>query len=208
MSASVSWTASAGATGYTVNYSTGGTTQTVAVTQPPCTLTGLAYATTYTVTVSAVDGAGSSAPSGAVSVTTLSAIGAWKLANYGSSTVSDTSAPDGDGLPILLKYATHLVPGRPGTNPVVAVSMNNGLQVQFIRLDPATVTYTVQGSDDASTWTTVASLAPGSSQWSGPGTVSETAQGGGTISVNATDSATAAAAPRRFLRLQVSDPGP
>ena len=207
-SATVNWTASPGATGYTVSYSAGGTTQSVSAAQPPGVLSGLSPGTTYAVSVAAFDGGGSSAPSGSINVTTLSAVQAWKLAHYGSSTISDNATPDGDGLPILLKYATGLTPGVPATNPMTLATSGGRLQVQFQRLTPATVTYTLEGSNDLSSWTVIDRLVPGSDQWNGTGTVSETAASGGTVSVVVTDAQTMAASTGRFLRLRLTDPGP
>jgi chitodextrinase len=70
-SVSLSWTGSAGATGYKVYRGTNVTT----VTGTSATITGLAASTTYSFQVSATNSAGESAKSGAVSATTSSGTG-------------------------------------------------------------------------------------------------------------------------------------
>ncbi|MBP2436595.1 alpha-amylase family glycosyl hydrolase [Microbacterium amylolyticum] len=68
---SVSWTAVAGATSYTISYSTGGgAATTVASTATATVITGLAASTTYSFRVRAENAAGNSAYSAAVTATT------------------------------------------------------------------------------------------------------------------------------------------
>ena len=201
------WSVSDSATSYVVTYGTGGTSASKSASGPPFTLAGLMPGTTYSVTISAVNGAGTSAPTSSLLITTLSELQQWKLTYYGTTTIPDTATPDGDNLPILLKYATGLTPGSPATNPVSLLSGGSNLGIKFTRLNPATITYVVQASNDLNNWTPIATLSAGNSQWSGPGTVSETALDGSTSSVTVTDVTTVSSLTRRFLRLQVTDPG-
>jgi chitodextrinase len=71
-SVSLSWTGSAGATGYNVYQ---GTTRVASVTGTTATVSGLAASTTYTFAVSATNSAGESAKSASVSATTGSGTG-------------------------------------------------------------------------------------------------------------------------------------
>ena len=79
--------------------------------------------------------------------------------------------------------------------------------LSFNRLDPATLTYAVQASDDLKTWQPIATLAPNSETWTGTATVSDVGAGNGpTHAVTVTDPQSASQSPQRFLRLSVTAP--
>ncbi|MGC3989737.1 MAG: fibronectin type III domain-containing protein [Chthoniobacteraceae bacterium] len=184
LSGANSWTAcpmlSANSTGYTV--------------------TGLGVGTTYDFRVSAMSVGG--AASATITQTTLTAYQQWKVNHSLALSLADTATPDGDGIPILLKYATAMAVGSPGVSPVAMSGPGGGpLKLTFQRLSPAPVTYTVEASSDLATWTTIATLAKSSDTWSGTGTVSEPASGSPrTATVIDSVSSTT----NRYLRLRVA----
>ncbi len=158
--------------------------------------TGLANGTTYYYAVTATRSVAESARSASVSATPvqpLTAIQSWRLTYFGTSAATGSSAddadPDSDGSANLLEYAL-------GTDPSVANSaayqtrVSSGvLQFTFTRVADSTLTYTVQGSFDLSTWTDL---------WSGTG--AQNIAGPVTVS----DTEPVSTAVRRFLRLRVS----
>jgi hypothetical protein len=124
----------------------------------------------------------------------------WK-ASHGLSGLADTDAPDGDGLAILIKYATGMTPGTPGTSPTTLATGGDTLTFSFNRLSPAPVTYAVEASADLKTWTAIASLAAATGVWTGGAVVSETT--GSPRVVTVTDTVNMTSTSRRFLRLRV-----
>jgi hypothetical protein len=117
----------------------------------------------------------------------------WRQANFGSvdnaGSGADSADFDGDGIANLLEYAT-------GTNPTVAnapaVTLSRSgdfLTLTFPRIDDASITYTVQASDDLVSGFVVAT-----------GSVN-TANNVSTYTDNVS---LATPGVRRFLRLQVS----
>lgn len=204
----LSWSAASGATSYTVKRATlsGGiyTTISSGVTSTSHTDTGLTNGDTYYYVVSAVNTGGESAPSSEASATPLSAYQQWKLSNGLTLSLADTATPDNDGVPILLKYATGLIPGTPSaTAPAVLSTVDNTLALRFTRLSPAPVSYAVESSTELSTWTTIANLPTGSDTWTGPAAVAETGTGS-TRATTVMDTQTMDSDPRRFLRLRVN----
>jgi len=150
-------------------------------------------------------------PAGSVSVTAtygpapvpLTAYQQWKLTYFGNTTVADTAIPDKDGVPVLLKYATAMIPGSPSpAGPAMLNSVNNTLTLQFQRLSPAPVDYTVEVSTDLVHWSSLANLASGSDTWTGTAVIKETTTGS-SRTTTVTDIATMASGPHRFLRLRV-----
>ena len=206
----LAWNGVLGATNYQVNrslVSTGsytiiGTTPVVSYTD-----TNVSNATTYYYTVQAVNQSGSSAASASASATPLSTYQQWLVGNGYSVTLVNTATPDGDGIPILMKYATAMKPGTPSSStPTLLSETNNALTLQFNRLSPASVTYAVQASTNLSTWTNIATLTNGSDTWTGSAGISET--GTNPRSVIITDPVTIGTTPTRFLRLQVTGGNP
>ncbi|AHF93209.1 secretion protein [Opitutaceae bacterium TAV5] len=118
----------------------------------------------------------------------------WRTENFNAAELEDASVsgpyadPDQDGIPNLVEYA---LSGGPFTQsvgilPASGLSEDGRLTLTFFR-QRDDITYTVQGSDDLQTWTTVAV---------NPGKVAQR--------VTVTDNASAGASPR-FLRLHVSN---
>lgn len=132
----------------------------------------------------------------------LDAYGQWKLAHGLPSDIDDRAAPDGDGIPVLMKFATGLVPGAPAAEPPAALvrSADDRLALRFNRRDPAPVSYHVEASSDLAAWNSLASLGAGSDQWEGPGRVREPDQGDPRL-VLVEDTAAVSVFSRRFLRL-------
>ena len=204
----LNWNAASGATSYTVKRSTysGGFYTTIAsgTASTSYTDTGLTNGSIYYYMVSAVNTAGESAASSEMSALPLSPYQQWKLSNGLSLSLADTAAPDGDSIPVLLKYATGLTPGTSSaTAPAVLSTVNNTLTLQFTRLSPAPVDYAVQSSTELSTWTTIAALPTASDMWTGTASVAETGTGA-TRETTVTDTQTMSSGPRRFLRLRVN----
>jgi hypothetical protein len=166
-------------------------------------VTGLSAGVAYDFRVKAMS-VGGVATSSPATKATLTAYEQWKTDNGLPLATADTATPDGDGISILMKFATGMAVGQPGASPVVASqSGNNPLSLTFKRLSPAPVNYTVEASSDLSAWTTIATLPKGSDVWSGGAGVSEPASGG-SRTVTITDTATPASSNKRFLRLKVT----
>lgn len=131
----------------------------------------------------------------------LDAYGQWKLAHDLPADIDDRAAPDGDGIPVLMKFATGLVPGESSpTAPADLVHADDRLALRFKRRSPAPVAYRVEASADLAAWSSLASLALGSDQWQGPGRVLESSQDDPRL-VIVEDTAAVSDFPRRFLRL-------
>jgi hypothetical protein len=166
-------------------------------------VTGLSTGTSYDFRVKAMS-VGGVATSSPATKATLTAYEQWKTDNGLPLATADTATPDGDGISILMKFATGMAVGQPGASPVSASqSGNNPLSLTFKRLSPAPVNYIVEASSDLSAWTSITTLAKGSDVWSGGAGVSEPASGG-TRTVTITDTAIPASSSKRFLRLKVT----
>ncbi len=200
----LSWPSVTGAASYTVKRAFVGS----GVYAPLASgLTGTSYTDTtaangmtYDYVVTAVNSIGESAASPVATSTPLTPFESWK-ASHGLSGFADTDAPDGDGIAILMKYATGMTPGISGGSPASVALVNDALTLSFNRLHPATVGYTVEASVDLANWTAIATLAAGGTTWSGD--VTETGTGGVRV-VTVTDTVASSATPRRFLRLRVT----
>ena len=206
----LAWNSAVGAVSYDIKRATtsGGpyTTITSVTGATGHTDTGLANATTYYYVVSAANAAGQSANSAEASATPLSPYQQWKLDNGISLSLPDTDAPDGDGIPILLKYATGMASGAPAVRAPAEVSIvNETLALGFTRLSPAAVTYTVESSTDLSAWTPIATLPAGGDTWTGAAVVGETGAGA-TRETTVADTQSLDSGSRRFLRLRVTAP--
>jgi alpha-L-fucosidase len=164
---------------------------------------GLSNGTTYYYTVSGVNVVGEGLPSTQIGATPLSGYQQWLASNNLAVTNSGSAMPDGDGVPLLLKYAAAMTPGMMSTGgPVTLGSTNNHLRLQFNRLAPATQEYVVEATSDLTNWSTIADLLPGSNSWTGTASVAEV--GSNTpISVTVTDTASFTTNGKRYLRLRI-----
>ena len=159
---------------------------------------------TTTVSCSAIDLAGNaSTASFAVTVNVLSPYQQWLVAHNLSTGTADAATPDGDGVPILMKYATGMTPGTMSVaGPAVIGNGVNSLTLSFNRLSPAPVNYIVEASTDLVHWSSIATLAAGAVSWTGSATVSET--GTNPVAVTVTDSVAFSPTTPRFLHLRVT----
>lgn len=126
--ASLSWTASTGATGYTVTSSPAGATCTVVTTTATCT--GLTNGTAYIFSVSATNSGGSSTPAAAAAVTPLAVPGsptdAAATGGAGSAAVTWT-APTNNSTNVPGTYTVTASPGGQtctATHPTVTCSVS------------------------------------------------------------------------------------
>jgi hypothetical protein len=101
--------------------------------------------------------------------------------------------PDGDNIPNLLEYATGTEPLVTGTGGFSTALSGNFLTLTYTRILDATLIYTVEGSSDLVSWTTV-------SVANNPSTGAQNVSGQVTI----TDTVSTASG-RRFLRLKVGN---
>jgi autotransporter-associated beta strand protein len=94
----------------------------------------------------------------------------WRFTNYGSvlntGTALDTADTDGDAVSNLLEYATKMNPALNDVVPQSATKNGSNLEYLYTKNKSATdVTFTVEWSDDFTTWSTAGvtqSLVPGS----------------------------------------------
>jgi hypothetical protein len=202
-SVALSWTASPGATTYSIKRSTvsGGTPSGTYDTLSAGVVTGTTYTdttalngTTYYYVISAV-ATGESPNSTEVSATPRSAFQTWALGQGLTLGVNDgaTQDPENDGLANLLEYATGITnnPLAATANPVTITSIVNGssnrvLRLDFPRVNDPALTYVVRATNDLATaFADVASYPAASTP------------------VQHEDSVTLAPGVRRFLRLEI-----
>ena len=138
--------------------------------------------------------------------TTVSPIQAWRnvhfpsAGNDGTGIGANNADPDGDGLSNLLEYATNTHPTTANSTPVTVSSVGGRLALNFVRISDPSLTYTVQGSNDLTTWGTVT---PSSGTNPMPGFTGGNPSVVETQNVQVVDSVLLSSQPRRFLRLQV-----
>jgi hypothetical protein len=199
----LSWTASSGATSYSVRRST--TTGTgyallaSGLNTTSYTDTNVTAGTTYyyVVTASKSSPAAESGYSTEVSATpgsSATALQTWRQANFGTTSntgnAANTADPDADGQSNLLEYALGTNPNTAGALPVSVARSGNALTLSFSRIADATLAYKIEASNDLTGWTTVHTYA--------------TFPGAGTTTY--TDTVPLTSQPRRFLRLVVTAP--
>jgi hypothetical protein len=83
----------------------------------------------------------------------------WRFTSYGSvlntGTALDTADNDGDGVANLLEYSTKMNPAANDTVPQAATKNGSNLEYIYTKNKAATdVTYTVEWTDDFTTWST------------------------------------------------------
>lgn len=181
------------------------------------TISGLQAATQYSFRAYATNAAGTSYSAVSTFTTTevvqLNPSETWRQQHFGttgnSGNAADLAAPDGDGVPNLLKYALGLTPGQNGAGslPKARIASNSGsryLSLSFSR-DPSrndvTVVVEVQSSI-AGTWTEIARSVNGAA-FTGEGGVTETDAAAGTKDVEIRDTQTVGSSSRRFMRVRV-----
>jgi len=127
----------------------------------------------------------------------LSSLESWRQDNFGSSNNTgngaDTADYDNDGVTNLLEYATGTSPTVAGIGAYSTARSGNYLALTYTRIADSTLTYTVEGSSDLTTWTTVTAA-------NNPSTGASNTAG----QVTVTDTVSTSVASRRFLRLKVS----
>ena len=199
----LSWTASAGATSYSVYRSTtAGSGYTLLVSGLSTTghtdgtvTNGTTYY--YVVTASKSSPAAESGYSTEVSATpanTTTAIQAWRQSNFGTTSntgnAANTADPDNDGQSNLLEYALGTNPNTAGALPVTVARSGNFLTLAFNHIGDTTLVYKIEASNDLASWTEAISYTPFSTAGS----------------TTYTDNVSLAGQPRRFLRLVVTAP--
>jgi hypothetical protein len=156
----LSWTASLGATSYSVKRS-GATIASTATTS--YTDTGLAAGATYYYVVSALNGAGESANSAQANATTYTAVEAWRQAYFGTTAntgnAADTADPDGDGMTNAQEFIAGTKPND--RSSVLKISQTQASGNDMVVSFPTAVgkTYRVDRSDtlQSNSWTAVQS---------------------------------------------------
>jgi hypothetical protein len=200
----LSWTASSGATSYSVRRST--TTGTgyallaSGLNTTSYTDTNVTAGTTYYYVVTASKSSppaesGYSTEASATPGSSATALQTWRQANFGTTSntgnAANTADPDADGQSNLLEYALGTNPNTAGALPVTVARSGNALTLSFSRIADATLVYKIEASNDLTSWTTAH-------------TYTEPFPGAGTTTYTDTVSLTAQA--RRFLRLVVTAP--
>ncbi|MBB5353461.1 fibronectin type 3 domain-containing protein [Haloferula luteola] len=196
---SLFWSASPHAAGYHVRRATasGGPYTLIATTSlPGYSDSSVANGTMYWYVVSAINSVGGSPDSNQASATPLTAIQAWRQANFGtianSGDAADDADSDHDGRSNKLEYATGADPTVPDAGSVAALGQTpdgTRLTLTFNRIADPALTYEVVASGSLVTWETI---------WSSTGV--ENVEG----VVEVTDSVPIPDHPARFLRLKVS----
>lgn len=190
---------SANETGFIVERSLTPTTGFIAITTVAANATsytdgGLSAATRYYYRIRAANADAQSAPSTEADATTHTAYSQWKIDTGLGISALGNADPDGDGINNLLEYAMAGDPnlGTSAPAPVINIHQQGGgfLTLTFTRAR-ADVTYVIQGSDDLSTWTDLAT---------NPGAVSSVSP---VTFVDAVD-LNVGTPPRRFLRIRVT----
>ena len=198
----LSWTASSGATSYTIRRGTASGVYTTisqgAVTGTSYTDTSVTNGTTYYYVVAAANSIVSGTSSSEVSATpasTATAQQTWRQTYFGSTANTgngaNTADPDADGQVNLLEYALGTNPTTAGALPVSVARSGDFLALTFTHSGDSTLVYVVEATNDvAGTWTPVHTFP------------AFTTAGSATY----TDTAPLASNPRRFLRLSVTAP--
>ena len=197
----LAWSATAGATGYTVQRadSASGPYSTLASGLGATTYAdeiGLTNGSTYFYTVSAANAFGTGEASAPVSARPLSPAMSWRREHFGDPAATGPAAeladPDADGLVNLLEYALAADPLVGDSSALPALSRQaDHLVLSFQRIADPALHYLVEATGDlaASPWPETIWDSTGEDNVAGP--------------VSVTDPVAITAASRRFLRLRV-----
>ena len=132
----------------------------------------------------------------------LSHLEAWRLSNYGSTSNTgdgaDLATPLHDGIQNLIKFATGMPPGSPGTQPVSVGKVGGGFTFSFSRAKAAVA----DGIELALEWST--DLTDGS--WTSSGVVAQAPVDQGDNTERITASIPSGVGARGFVRLRVTRP--
>ena len=175
----------------------------------------LTTAGTYQITIQGINGGGVTSALLQLTVNPATggsgSIASWRQQHFGSDqnsgNAADLAAPDGDGIPNLVKYALLMTPGQNGSArlPQAAMTGTSGsrrLTLTFQR-DPSRsdVTIVVEAQSGlGGTWSEIARSTNGAG-FTGSAAVSETSAAGGAKSVTVQDVQVDAS--RRFMRVRV-----
>ena len=175
----------------------------------------LTTAGTYQITIQGINGGGVTSALLQLTVNPATggsgSIASWRQQHFGSDqnsgNAADLAAPDGDGIPNLVKYALLMTPGQNGSSrlPQAAMTGPSGsrrLTLTFQR-DPSRsdVTIVVEAQSGlGGTWSEIARSTNGAG-FTGSAAVSETNTAGGAKSVTVQDVQVDAS--RRFMRVRV-----
>ena len=198
LTADLSWTpnttGNAACTGFKISHKPSAsetwTENTVASDASTYSVSSLLPGTVYNFRIAALNGTDNSSEVTAT-LTTWTSHEEWRFTNFGtianSGNAADSASPRGDGMQNLLKYALGLNATATSSNASLNTQVNadGRLALTFMRAR-SELTYTVEGSDDLITWSTIAA---------NPGTAGET--------VTVTDTAPTSAK-KRFIRLKVA----
>ncbi len=130
----------------------------------------------------------------------------WLAAHGLPAGASATADLDGDGLPLFLEYGLAASPLRPAAAPRYQLGLaGDRLALSFLRhAEAADLAWTIEASDDLSSWQSLARRASADSAWTllAPGLSVHEVNG----HVSVIDSVSFTLNPRRFLRVRVSVP--
>ncbi|MEI6819302.1 MAG: MBG domain-containing protein [Verrucomicrobiota bacterium] len=197
--ADLSWTpntsGNAACTGFKISHKPSAsdtwTENTVASNVSTYSVSNLLPGTVYDFRIASLNG-GDSSSVVTTTITTWTSREEWRFTNFGaisgSGNAADNASPSGDGMPNLMKYALGLSVTSRNVGDSLNTQMNadRRFTLTFTRARTE-LTYTVEGSNDLKSWSVLVV---------NPGSI------GGSVTV--TDESSASA-PRRFLRLKVSD---
>ena len=199
LTADLSWTPStsgnAACTGFKISHKPSASEtwaeNTVASDASTYSVSNLLPGTVYDFRIASLNG-GDSSSVVTTTITTWTNREEWRFTNFGtvanSGHAADSASPSGDGIQNLLKYALGLSATSRNVGGSLITQMNADRRfVLTFKRARTELTYTVEGSDDLKSWSVLAV---------NPGSVGE--------AVTVADAASTTA-PRRFLRLKVSD---
>jgi hypothetical protein len=137
------------------------------------------------------------------------ALESWRLRSFGQAgnfgPAADTADPDDDGVQNLAEYALGTSPTVKGGPAIEGSFDDQRLKIRFSRLSPSAMSYTVLAGEDLASWQPLASLAPGTTNWTLAlgATVVESDEPAhpGVRFTTITDGVTADVDPARFMRL-------